>query len=239
MFRKICISLMVLAAAFCLVSCGSSRTGSAEGESAQIGETGETASAPAEETGADTETAAEPQRILIAYFSRAGENYNVGVVEKGNTEIIAEMIAAQTGGDLFKIETVETYPETYEECTEVAKQEQRDNARPELVSNLENLDDYDVIFLGYPIWWGDMPMAVYTFLESQDFSGKTLLPFCTNEGSGLASTVSAIAEETGAEIKDSFEIRGSVAQNSQAEAETAVKSWVEENLPAAASMENS
>lgn len=89
-------------------------------------------------------------KILVAYFSRAGENYGVGVIEKGNTAIIAEMIASQTGGDLFQIETVNPYPESYDECTEVAQQEQRDNARPELTGTVENFEDYDVVFLGYP-----------------------------------------------------------------------------------------
>ena len=127
--------------------------------------------------------------ILIAYFSHTGENYNVGVIEKGNTHIVADMIAEETGGDLFEIATVNPYPDTYEECTEVAMQEQRENARPELTAQVENMEQYDTVYLGYPIWWGELPMAVYTFLESYDFSGKTIVPFCTHEGSGLAGTV--------------------------------------------------
>ena len=93
---------------------------------------------------------------------------------------------------------------------------------------VKNMEDYDVIFLGYPIWWSDMPMAVYTFLESYDFSGKTIIPFCTHEGSGLSSTDSSIAEIcTGADVLDGLEMRGSVAQNSQDEALTAVTDWLD------------
>lgn len=165
--------------------------------------------------------------ILVAFFSRAGENYNVGVIEKGNTHIIAEMIAEQTGGDLFHIQTVTPYPEDYQECTDVAQQELRDNARPELAAAVENFEDYDTIFLGYPNWWGDMPMAVYTFMESYDFSGKTIVPFATHEGSGLSSTESSIATVcSGAEVLDGLAVRGSVAQNSQSEASEAVVNWL-------------
>lgn len=123
--------------------------------------------------------------------------------------------------------TVTPYPDEYDECTEVAKQEQDENARPELAESVESMEDYDVIFLGYPNWWGDMPMAVYTFLESYDFSGKTIVPFCTHEGSGLSSTESSIAEVCpDAEVMDGLAIRGSVAQNSQDEAAESVAEWL-------------
>ncbi len=219
MLKKISASLLAILLAFSLASCANS--GSVEEIESDM-QTTETVEV--ETTQADTES--DTTNILIAYFSRAGENYNVGVVEKGNTEIIAEMIANETGGDLFKIETVETYPDTYDECTKVAQQEQNENARPELLNDIDNLDDYDVIFLGYPIWWGDMPMAVYTFLEGHDFEDKTILPFCTNEGSGLSTTVSSIENETAAEVLEGLSIRGSVAQNSQEEAEDLVKDWL-------------
>ena len=177
------------------------------------------------------ESTGEPEeqgsRILVAYFSRTGENYNVGYIEKGNTHIIADMIAEQIDGDTFEISTVTPYPEDYDECTDIAQQERNENARPELAESLDNLDDYDVIFIGYPIWWGDMPMAVYTFLESYDFAGKTIVPFCTHEGSGLGTTAGNIAAVCpDAEILDGLSIRGSVAQNSQEEAAEAVADWL-------------
>ena len=170
------------------------------------------------------------ENILIAYFSRAGENYNVGTIEKGNTEIIAEIVSEQTGGSLFHIETVTPYPESYMECTAVAQQEQRDNARPELSGSVENMDDYEVIFLGYPNWWGDMPMAVYTFLESYDFSGKTIVPFCTHEGSGLSGTEGSIKRSCpDADVLKGLAVQGKTAQTSYDKAESAVIEWLSEN----------
>lgn len=131
------------------------------------------------------------KKPLIAYFSRKGNNYVSGRIVNlpiGNTEVIAEMIKEITGGELFQIEAVKAYPEDYTETTEVAKQELRDNARPELTDHLDSLDSYDVVFLGYPNWWGTMPMPVFTFLDEYDFSGKTIIPFCTHEGSGLGKS---------------------------------------------------
>ena len=125
---------------------------------------------------------------LVAYYSRAGNNYvNGGIVNLpvGNTEVAANMIQRRTGGDLFRIDTVKEYPLDCTETTEVAKEELRQNARPELSGRVGNLSGYDVIYLGYPNWWGTMPMAVFTFLEGYDFSGKTIVPFCTHEGSGM------------------------------------------------------
>ncbi len=135
------------------------------------------------------------ERILIAYFSRADENYEVGNVDVGNTEIMAGFIKDYLGdkADAFKIDPVKPYPVSYKECTEVATQEQRDNARPEFKNaDSLNIDDYDVIFLGYPIWWGDVPMIINTFLEKYDFSGKTIIPFNTHEGSRISGTYTSI-----------------------------------------------
>ena len=128
---------------------------------------------------------------LIAYYSRKGENYWAGGVkniEKGNTERIAEFIAEATGGDLFEIETVKEYAADYYECIDDAQAEKRANARPEIKADVENMDDYDTIFLGYPNWWGTCPMCVFTFLEDHDLSGKRIIPFCTSEGSGMGGS---------------------------------------------------
>lgn len=173
-----------------------------------------------------------PQKpnVLIAYFSRTGENYGVGYIEKGNTSIVADIIAEQTGGALFEIRTLSAYPDNYDEATEVAKQEQDVNARPELADNLEDISDYNVIFIGYPIWWSDMPMAVYTFLESHDLSGKTIVPFCTHAGSGLSSTESNISSMfPNATTLDGLAISGTTAQNNYEETEQAVINWLQAN----------
>ena len=131
-------------------------------------------------------------KSLIAYFSRKGNNYVGGSIVNlptGNTEVTAKKIQELTGSDIFKIKTIRSYPEDYTETTNVAKEEQRENARPELSEIVDDMDSYDVIYIGYPIWYGTMPMAVFSFLESYDFSGKTIIPYCTHEGSGMGNSV--------------------------------------------------
>lgn len=113
-------------------------------------------------------------RSLIAYFSHSG-----------NTEVIANMIKENVGGDLFKIETIETYPSNYNAVVNIARKEQDADSRPKLATKVENMDSYDVIYIGFPNWWSTIPMCVFTFFESYDFSGKTIIPFCTHEGSGM------------------------------------------------------
>lgn len=132
-------------------------------------------------------------RTLVAFYSRADENYFGGsyrYIEVGNTEVIAKMVAEAADADLFKIEQKIPYSKDYESCIAEAKEDKKNSARPELVSCIDSIDDYDTIYLGYPNYWGTMPMAVFTFLEGFDFSGKTVRPFCTHEGSGLGSSVS-------------------------------------------------
>ena len=130
-------------------------------------------------------------KSLIAYFSRKGNNYVGGSIVNlpiGNTEVIAKKLQKLTGSDIFQIRTVKSYPEDYTETTNVAREEQRENARPDLTETIDNLNSYGVIYIGYPNWYGTMPMAVFTFLERYDFSGKTIVPFCTHEGSGMGSS---------------------------------------------------
>jgi len=130
-------------------------------------------------------------KSLIAYYSRAGNNYVGGRIVNlpvGNTEVAAHIVQKLTGAALFKIETIQPYPTDYHDTTEVSKVELRQDARPELAALLEDLSGYQVIYLGFPNWWGTMPMAVFTFLEGYDFSGKTIVPFCTHEGSGMGSS---------------------------------------------------
>ncbi len=174
-------------------------------------------------------TAKSPKgKVLVAYFSRPGGNYSVGNIKKGNTKIVAEMIAKQTGGKLFEIKTKKKYPVNYRKCTAVAEKEKNENARPKLKKKVKNMGQYDTIYLGYPIWYADMPMAVYTFLESYDFSGKTIIPFCTHEGSGLSGTPDSIKETAGGNVsmKKGFSIEGNVAQNSRAKTKKKVRTWV-------------
>lgn len=145
------------------------------------------------------------RNILIAYFSRTG-----------NTETVANMIAEETRGTLFAIVPETPYPEEYSACTTVAQQEQNDNARPALATHVENMDEYEVIFVGYPIWWGTMPMMLFTFLEEYDFNGKTIVPFCTSGGTGLGRSVSDIRTLCpDATVADGFTVSGSSAATAQ------------------------
>lgn len=130
-------------------------------------------------------------KACVVYYSRAGENYFGGTkryVSIGNTEKVARKIAEKTGADLFKLEQEVPYSDVYDECLIQSKEDQTKNARPKLLNAALDLSDYDTIFLGYPNYWGSMPMAVYTFLEDNDLRFKKIRPFCTHEGSGLSST---------------------------------------------------
>lgn len=167
--------------------------------------------------------AAADEKILVAYFSRTGEEYGLGNITKGNTAIVAEIIARKTGGDLFEIKPVTPYPDSYEECKKIASREKATNARPAFVGSVENFSQYTMIFIGYPVWYGAYPMVVATFLDNYDFGGKKIVPFCTHGGSGLSSTEQSISLACPtAKILQGFAVRGAVAQNNSAQAESAV-----------------
>lgn len=168
------------------------------------------------------------QKILVAFFSRAGENYSVGNVKVGNTQIVAQLIADATKADTFQIRPAENYPTDYTECTEVAKEEHDTGARPAVIGDIK-AEDYDVIFLGYPNWWGDAPMAVYTFIDKHDWNGKTVIPFCTHEGSGLSNEAEIKAACKGADVLKGFDIYGHTAQKNQAETKSKVQAWLKSN----------
>ena len=134
-------------------------------------------------------------KILVVYFSRTGENYNVGNVEVGNTAMVASYIKDYLKADSFEIIPVNKYPDKYQECLDQATKEKNENARPEIQNKITNFDQYDTIFVGYPIWWGDLPMIMHTFFESYDFNGKKVIPFNTHEGSGDAGTYSTVQKD--------------------------------------------
>jgi len=167
-------------------------------------------------------------KCLIAFFSRPGNNYVNGSIVNlpvGNTDVVATMIREMTGGTLFHIESVTAYPEGYTETTEVAQQELRANARPKLTRHLEDPDSYDLIFLGYPNWWGTMPMPVFTFLEDYDLAGKTMAPFCTHEGSGMGRSVEDIRKTCPqSTVLNGLAIRGGEVKSAQDE----ITGWLRE-----------
>lgn len=166
--------------------------------------------------------------ILIAFYSRAGENYFGGAyrcVAVGNTEKAAKMLADLTGGALYKIEQAHPYSEDYRTCIAEAKADLKKKARPEVLDLPNDLDGYDEIYLGYPNYWGTMPMAVYTFFEDYDLTGKTIHPFCTHEGSGLSNTIRDIQKAApGASVAKGLAICGSSVDSARA----AIQKWVKE-----------
>ena len=168
-------------------------------------------------------------KTLIAFFSRADENYFGGAmryVKIGNTEIIVNDMKELIEADTFKIEMKNPYSPVYMTCIDEAKKDLRAKARPELVSMPDSIDEYNTVILAYPNYWGTMPMAVFTFLENFDFSGKTILPLCTNEGSGMGGSERDIKKTCpGADVKSGLAVTGSEAAN----AGRRVKKWLAAN----------
>lgn len=163
----------------------------------------------------DTETSAEHGKILVAYFSHSG-----------NTKKIAESIQSKTGAELFEIKTVNAYSDDYNTVLDEAKAEQKDHARPELSDKVTDMSQYQTVILGYPIWWGDMPMAIYSFLDEYDLSGKTVLPFCTHGGSGLSGTDKNIqSEEKDAKVTDGLAISDSLLDDADGD----IDKWLADN----------
>ena len=237
---KRALSILLVLLMLALAGCGNAKTSTES--TANTGNEQQT-TIP-KETTAPKDTEAEPAdseevkpsdtnastRILVLYFSRTGEQYTVGVIDHGNTAIVAEMIAAETGADLFEVLPADDhYPMTYNALTDVAKQEQNDKARPEYQGDLPDLSAYDTIFIGAPVWWGDWPMIMYTVFENNDFSGKTLIPFSTHEGSGLSGFDKKLQNACpDSEVLKGLAIRGNDAQNNQDKANESVQGWLKE-----------
>ncbi len=162
---------------------------------------------------ANDNTEIKNKKALVVYFSQSG-----------NTEKVANFIKTATNGDIIELETVKEYPNDYDELLDYAQNEQKQNARPELKTKINNIEEYDVIFLGYPNWWGDMPMPLYTFLDQYDLSGKTIAPFVTSGGSGLSGTPNKIKNiQKNATVTEGLSISGSQAGSSQ----SSVNSWIQ------------
>lgn len=215
--KRIVFLFLTLLLTFSLSACGN-RNENAESPSSALSEESTQISTPAEPSASASassgeSTASQPteestSNILIAYFSRVGNtDFEDGVdaitsaslnlegdTLVGNAEVLARMAQEETGGDLFLIETVEKYPSDYDETTDVAAEEQDADARPELASHVENMDQYDTVILIYPNWWGTLPQPLFTFLEEYDFSGKTILPLCTHAGSRMGRSEQDIAD---------------------------------------------
>ncbi|EFB76482.1 flavodoxin [Subdoligranulum variabile] len=208
-----------------LVACGEQNTGSEENSASQApAVSASLSSAPAEEPASDaipesahdaaSSESVKPGGTLVAYFSWSG-----------NTRRMAELIAQETGGNLFEIATAVPYTDDYNELLDIAQQEQSEEARPELNGQVENWDSYDTVFVGYPNWWSDAPMAVYTFLESYDFTGKTLIPFNTSASGGFGRSLAGMEESAvGATMLEGLALTESELEDEQAH----ITSWLEE-----------
>lgn len=239
LIKKAGIFLLSAALFLLLSACSAGR------ESGNISETGQQDTAPETETPQEQEKSTQEQEaeaasetephetgsgVLVVYFSRTGEQYTVGVIDKGNTAIVAGMITDRTGADSFEILPEEDYyPYTYDELTEVAKKEQREKARPAYAGEVPDLSKYDTIFIGSPVWWGDWPMICYTFFEENAdvLEGKTLIPFSTHEGSGLSGfdkKLSSVCKNS--TVGEGLAIRGNDAQNRQDSVRNEVNDWL-------------
>lgn len=219
--KKLLAVTLIMIIAFTLAACSnkSRSTNSSESSTQQKSET-TTAdkNTQAKTEGNDNEkqsnTTTSNKKVLVAYFSHSG-----------NTQVIANEIHETVGGDIFQIKTVDPYPTDYNAVVDQAKKEQQDNYRPKLATKVENIDSYDVIFVGYPNWWGTMPMAVFTFLEEYNLSGKTIIPFCTHEGSGLGRSVTDIKKLCPqSTIEDGLAIRGKNVENGKED----VPEWLQD-----------
>lgn len=199
--KKIFVLFLTLIMLAGISSCGSNGTSNTDNQSSK--------------SGTATQNSGNTNKILVAYFSYSG-----------NTKTVAEKIQKNTNAEIFRIETKEDYPSDYDDVVDKAQQEQDENARPELKSKVENLDDYDVIFLGYPNWWGTMPMALFTFWEENNLDGKTIVPFCTHEGSELGRSEDDIKSLCSkSTIKEGLAIRGSDVNADDTDSE--INKWIE------------
>lgn len=195
------LSFLLAALAFSLSACGGAASTTAEAAPTE---------APTEAPAASEDTG--DSNTLVAYFSWSG-----------NTETMANLIAEQTGGTLFEIAPATPYTDDYDALLDIAQQEQAEDARPALAATVEDWDSYDVVFVGYPDWWSDAPMVIYSFLESYDWTGKTMVPFCTSGGSGFGRSLDRLPDSApGATILEGLHVSGSSAADSGEE----VAEWI-------------
>lgn len=210
--KKLLSLLLSITLVFSFAACSDGTLSSNGNSSSEPAVQSSEAPVESEEPVDSSEPTGDTGGILVAYFSWSG-----------NTEQVARMIQQETGGDLFEIAPATPYTDDYNELLDIAQQEQSDDARPELANQVENWDSYDVIFVGYPNWWSDAPMAVYTFLESYDFTGKTLIPFNTSSSGGFGRSLSGLEESAaGATILDGLAITERNLDNAQSE----VATWI-------------
>lgn len=229
--RRSFVKYAGLAGAACVASaslaaCGQSGSQSSAASSASA------ASSSAAQASAASSSASAPSTVsrgksIVVFFSRAGENYKVGYVEEGNTSIVAYSIAGKVVSSVFEIQPATPYPESYDECVEVAKKELAESARPAFVGDVQDFASYDVVYFGYPVWCERLPMIVHSFAEAHDWSGKTVVPFCTYGDSGAADTFNELKSACkGATFAEGLALQGAVAQSDSKATDEAVNAWL-------------
>ena len=215
--KKIISLFMALAMVLSLAACSTNQSPSESTPAESSSQTNESTPTPSNTNG----------KNLVVYFSMPDNVDNSTVVIDGeilgNTQYMAYVIQETVGADIFRIEPETPYPTDHDTLVDLAKEEQNDNARPKIKDTIENFDTYENIFVGYPNWWGDMPMILYSFFDEYDFSGKTIIPFNTHGGSGFSGTISTIKElEPNANILEGK----SISRNDIQDAEQEIVDWV-------------
>ena len=221
--QRLLVLFVLGAIAFTLNGCGNSSTTSTSETSTELTTIEQTENA--ENTSS--------KKILTVYFSWASnvENNNVDGISSasiidGNYHVVADYIQKATNSDIFEIKTQESYPSDYNQTVDIAADEKKENKRPVVTNHIDNINDYDTIVLVYPNWWGTYPMAVASFLEEYDFSNKTILPVCTNEGSGMGTSEKDLSTLLpNSQVKEGLAIRGSSVENS----ENDITQWLKDN----------
>lgn len=219
--KKIASIFMVFTLLLSLAACNSNTNNTGTSSASQSSQPNSSQTVGSDDSSTDSESSAPESeatqtgsKSLVVYFSWSG-----------NTENVAKSIQSQTDSDIFEIVPATPYSDDYDAVVDLAQAEQSEDARPAIADSIENIADYDVIYVGYPNWWGDMPMILYTFFDSYDFSGKTVAPFCTSGGSGLSDTVNAIKElEPNAAVTEGLHIGSSASSNP----DDAVSEWLSE-----------
>ena len=211
-FIEICIFILVLVLIISVISIVNDRESTNENDAKDVLDDAEN----------NSNLPATDNKILVAYFSRPGGNYNVGNVEIGNTAMMASYIVEYLDSSSFEILPVNAYSQDYSTALEEASKEKEQNARPAIKNEPTNLESYDTIFIGYPIWHGDLPMIMYTFLENYNFDGKKIIPFNTHEGSGSAGTFETIKNKliNSTVNTNGLSLKGSIARTEEGKEET-------------------
>lgn len=223
MSRTVSWLVAVLTLVMCMSACGDGKKQSSMPTKEEAAKNMQEAKEALTKGETDDDDSPAGGKVLIVYFSHAGDNYKVGKVKDGNTEIVADIIEDVTDGDEFEIKPEKNYDLSYNQLVKVAQAEQDNDERPNFHGRIADISKYSVVFLGSPVWWGSYPQVVRTFLDKYDLNGKTIIPFVTHEGSGFGNCIEILEKQyPDAKIKGQFEIEGSKVRSSKKQ----IKAWL-------------